>query len=80
MRETLCHDLSLDQQTDGVYRNLKSFVLMLAKFYFETDPCRKPGGKLVWFGGREGGIRVANGGDGAPFGKWDQCMSWLISF
>ena len=79
VRETLCHDLSLDQQTDGVYRTLESFVLMLAKFYFETDPCRKPGGKLVWFGGREGAFRVAIGGDGAPFGKWDQCMSWLIS-
>ena len=64
----------------GVYRNLENFLLLLAKFYFETDQYRKPGDKLVWFSEREGAFKVAIGGDGAPFGKWDQSMSWLISF
>ncbi|CAH3038070.1 unnamed protein product, partial [Porites lobata] len=78
IRETLCHDLPPDQQVDGVYRNLENFLLLLAKFYFETDQYRKPGDKLVWFSEREGAFKVAIGGDGAPFGKWDQSMSWLI--
>ena len=80
IRETLCHDLPPDQQLDGVYRNLENFLLLLAKFCFETDQYRKPGDKLVWFSEREGAFKVAIGGDGAPFGKWDQSMSWLISF
>ena len=80
VRETLCHDLPVDQQVDGVYRNLENFLLMLCKFYFETDEYRKDSDKLTWFGEREGTFKVAIGGDGAPFGKWDQSMSWLISF
>lgn len=34
----------------------------------------------MWFGEREGSFKVATGGDGAPFGKWDESMSWLVSF
>ena len=75
IRETLFHDLPPDQQVDRVYRNLENFLLLLAKFYFETDQYRKPGDKLVWFSEREGAFKVAIGGDGAPFGKWDQSMS-----
>ena len=80
VRDTLCHDLPPDQKVHGVYRNLENCLLMLAKFYFETDQFRKPGDKLVWFGEEEGAFKVAIGGDGAPFGKWDQSMSWLVSF
>ena len=47
IRETLCRDLPPDQQVDGAYRNLENFLLLLAKFYFETDQYRKPGDKLV---------------------------------
>ena len=54
--------------------------VMLCKFYFETDEYRKDNDKLTWFGEREGTFKVAIGGDGAPFGKWDQAMSWLIRF
>ena len=36
--------------------------------------------KLIWFGSEVGHFRVAIGGDGAPFGKWDESMSWLVSF
>lgn len=76
-RDTLCHDLPVDQRVDGVYRNLENFLLMLCKFYFETDKYRKDSDKLKWFGEREGTFKAAIGGDGAPFGKWDQSMSWL---
>jgi len=66
VRETLCHDLPGDQQVDGVYRNLENFLLMLCKFYLETDQYRRNHDKLVWFGEREGTFKVAIGGDGAP--------------
>lgn len=79
VRETLCHDLPVDQQVDGVYRNLEEFLLVLCKFYLETDECREESNKLTWFG-EEGTFKVAIGGDGAPFGKWDKSMSWLVSF
>ena len=77
---TLCHDLPVDQQVDGVYRNLEEFLLMLCKFYLITDECRKESDKLTWFGERKGTFKVAIGGDGVLFGKWDQSMSWLVSF
>ena len=80
VRDTLCHDLPVAQQVDGVYRNLENFLLMLCQFHFETDEYRKTSDKLTWFGEREGSFKVAIGGDGAPFGKWDQSMSWLVSF
>ncbi|CAH3185961.1 unnamed protein product, partial [Porites lobata] len=63
IRETLCHDLPPDQQVDGVYRNLENFLLLLAKFYFETDQYSKPGDKLVWFSEREGALKIAIGED-----------------
>lgn len=57
VRDTLCHDLPPHQKVDGVYRNLENCLLMLAKFYFETDQFRKPGDKLVWFGEEEGAFK-----------------------
>lgn len=53
IRETLCRDLPPDQQVDGVYRNLENFLLLLAKFYFETDQYRKPG-DISWCGSVRG--------------------------
>ena len=72
--------MSEDQKIDGIYRKLENLVVMLSQFYFETDQFRQDTDKLVWFGGEEGEFRVAIGGDGAPFGKWDESMSWLVSF
>ena len=80
VREILCHDLPVDQQVAGVYRNLQNLLLMLCKFYFETDEYRNDNDKLTWFGEREGTFQLAIGGDGAPFGKRDGAMSSLISF
>ena len=80
INETLCASLSEDQKIDGIYRKLENLVVMLSQFYFETDQFRQDTDKLVWFGGEEGELRVAIGRDGAPFGKWDESMSWLVSF
>ena len=80
IKETLCASLSEDQKIDGIYRKLENLVVMLSQFYFETDQFRQDTDKLVWFGGEEGEFRVAIGGDGAPFGKWDESMSLLVSF
>ena len=66
VRKTFCHDLPVDQQVDGVYRNLENFLLMLCKFCFETDEYRKDSDKLTWFGEREGTFKAAIGGDRAP--------------
>ena len=41
---------------------------------------RKEDERLSWLGGEVGEFKVAIGGDGAPFGKWDESMSWLVSF
>ena len=68
------------ERVDGGYRDLESLLLCLAKFYLDTDPYRRVEDKLIWFGSEVGHFRVAIGGDGAPFGKWDESMSWLVSF
>ena len=80
VRETLCTTLPRDQRVDGVYRDLETMLIMLSQFYFETNEFRKDNDKLNWFGHKEGSFKVAIGGDGAPFGKWDESMSWLVSF
>ena len=50
----------------------------MAKFYLSVNKQRKD--ELNWFGKQEGSFKVAIGGDGAPFGKDDQALSWLVSF
>lgn len=60
-------------------RDLETMLLTLSKFYLETDPIRKESEKLVWFG-EKGAFKVAVGGDSAPFGKWVESVSWLVSF
>lgn len=80
LQETICVDLPDDEKVNGVFRDLEQLLLALAKFYLETDGYRSDDGKLEWFGERIGSFKVAIGGDGAPFGKWDESMSWLVSF
>jgi hypothetical protein len=77
----LCRHLPSEDKVDGVYRNLETLLVSLAKFYLDTNCYRKPErDRLRWFGGDVGHFRVAISGDGAPFGKWDESMSWLVSF
>ena len=75
VRDTLCTTLPPEKRVAGVYRELETMLLNLSKFYLEKDPIRKDSEKLIWFSEKD-----AIGGDGAPFGKWDQSMSWLVSF
>ena len=72
VREILCTTLPRDEHVDGVYRDLETMLIMLSQFYFETDEFRKDNDKLNWFGNKEGSFKVAIGGDGAPFRKWDE--------
>lgn len=78
VRETLCHDLEDEDKVDGRYRDLTDMLLRLAKFYLTVDKHRDD--KLEWFGKEPGSFKVAIGGDGAPFGKDDSALSWLVSF
>ena len=72
--------LPAEKRVDGVYRDLESIPLSMAEFYLQTDPFRKEGKKLRWFGAAKGNFKAALGGDEAPFGKWDESISWLVSF
>jgi hypothetical protein len=78
--DTLCGDLTEESKVDVVYRNLESMLLSLAKLYLEVDSLRKEDDRLTWLGGDVGHFKVAIGGDGAPFGKWDESVYWLVSF
>lgn len=79
VRETLCATLPPEQKVAGVYRGLEKMLLILSKFYLETDPMRKDDERLSWFS-KKGAFNLAIGGDNAPFGKWDESMSWLVNF
>lgn len=75
VRENVCSDLELEDQVDGCYRNLSEYLVRLASFYLTTLPPED----FDWFG-QPNTFQVATGGDGAPFGKFDQSCAWLISF
>ena len=78
VRETLCNGLDEESKVDGKYRDLFQLLINMAHFYLNADKQRKD--KLNWFGEQEGSFKVAIGGDGAPFGKDDQALAWLVSF
>ena len=75
VREDFCSDLELEDQVDGCYRDLSEYLVRLASFYLTTLPPED----FDWFG-QPNTFQVAIGGDGAPFGKFDQSCAWLISF
>ena len=75
VREELCFDLNDADKVNGYFRNLKEFMPRLAEFYLKLYP----NNEFDWFG-KPFTFKVAIGGDGAPFGKYDQASSWLVSF
>ena len=77
VREELCNGLEEDK-ADGKYRDLLQLLLRLAQFYLFANKFKED--KLEWFGQKEGNFKVLIGGDGAPFGKDDQLLAWLVSF
>ena len=75
VREELCFDLNDADKVNGYFRNLKEFMPRLAEFYLKLYP----NNEFDWFG-KPFAFKVAIGGDGAPFGKYDQACSWIVSF
>ena len=49
---------------NGVYRDLRQYLPMLAKFYL----CKKTEESLKGFAESTGTFQIALGGDGCPFG------------
>ena len=78
VRKTLCGGLDEESKVNGKYRDLQERLILMAMFYLPINKQRKD--KLDWFGEWEGSFKVAIGGDGAPFGKDDQALAWLVSF
>lgn len=75
VREELCFDLNDADKVNGYFRNLKEFMPRLAEFYLKLYP----NNEFDWFG-KPFTFKVAIGGDGQPFGKYDQACSWIVSF
>ena len=77
MRTGLCAGLAEDDKCDGCYRELESFLKLLASFYFTIEKVENT--PLLWFN-KPNTFQVAIGGDGAPFGKDSSACCWLVSF
>ena len=73
-----CETDDLHPAASGCYRDLESFLIKLAGLYLDIDSKRP--GFLTWFGLGKGSFLVALGADGAPFGKHNEAISWLLSF
>ena len=58
-------------------RQLNPFLL--AKIYIEVDKAPGPESFLNHFGMDKYHFRFAIGADGAPFGKDDEAIAWLVS-
>lgn len=76
IKTDFCYDLNDDQQVDGAYRDLKEFIILLAEMYIDIEDSIV----LLDFGKPKYHFNLANGADGAPFGKGDEATAWLISF
>ena len=78
VRETLCNGIDEECKFNGKYCDLLQLLFKMAQFYLSANSKRMD--KLNWFGKQEGSFKLAIGGDGAPFGKDDQALAWLVSF
>lgn len=72
VEERLCDG---PDKVNGFFRDLKEFLPRLAEFYLKVY---KPE-DFNWFESPFT-FKFAIGGDGAPFGKYDQSCAWLVSF
>ena len=73
VEEHLCRDDPV--KVNGFFRDLKEFLRRLAEFCLKVY---KPE-DFNWFESLFT-FKFAIGGDGAPFGKYDQSCAWLVSF
>ena len=78
-QQIFCQDTQeLEEQVLGSYRNLSSFLVILAELYIvvtQTIPTF-----LHHFGSPRYHFRIALGADAAPFEKNDESTAWLLSF
>jgi len=72
VRDTLCGDLKDNEKVNGVYRNLEELLVSLVTFYLNHD-------YVILNFDQPDTFHVALGGDGAPCGKDDTAVAWLVS-
>ncbi|KXJ10774.1 hypothetical protein AC249_AIPGENE5510 [Exaiptasia diaphana] len=76
VRENLCNDLDDKEKVDGAYRNLEEVLVNVCSFYLNNPNTYK----LYNFTNDDTcTFYVAIGGDGAPCGKDDTAVAWLVS-
>ena len=76
-----CHGFDRhEEQVNGCYRELGSFLKVLAELYILVDQAFGSESFLLHFGSAPYHFRIALGADGAPFGKDDEATAWLVSF
>ena len=68
--------LKTENSVNGVYRDLRQYLPMLAKFYLSKNIKES----LKGFTESTGTFQIALGGDGCPFGKNESICSFLVSF
>lgn len=69
-----------EEPINGSYRDLCSYIKVLAKLYIQVDQALGSESFFQHFGALPYHFRIAIGGDGAPFGKDDEATAWLVSF
>ena len=78
LRENFCTSLPAEEHVEGKYRDLTKLLLRLAQFYLKAN--KHIVDTRIWFNNQVGHFKVATGGDGAPFGKDNSALAWLVSF
>ncbi len=72
---------AFEDPVSGSYRDLSSYLLVLAELYILVDQALGSNSFIRHFGSLPVyHFRIALGADGAPFGKEDEATAWLISF
>ena len=72
---------AFEDPISGSYRDLCSYLLVLAELYILIDQALGSESFIRHFGSLPiYHFRIALGADGAPFGKEDEATAWLLSF
>ena len=80
--DAFCQGLeAFEDPVSGSYRDLCSYLLVLAELYILIDQALGSNSFIRHFGSLPiYHFRVALGADGAPFGKEEEATAWLVSF
>jgi len=74
VRETLCDGMNEKEKVDGLYRNIEELLISISSFYLNNRSYYE----IHDFGVHDT-FYIALGGDGAPCGKDDTAVAWLVS-